>query len=374
MHIRELAEKIAICAYCPFMCKDVCTVYSQTKIDSLSPSMHEYLLWLILEGRAEYSKEVAELIYEACCGCLLCQSWCATGQDVPEKVRAARMDLIELGLSPIPVQELNRSSLEERNPYGGIHKERFKEISRTVPRDRWNGAGDTLYFVGCATAYHQPKIAESTVSIMNKGEVDFSLDSEEWCCGLPQFELGLLDTAKELMEHNYQMVRSRGYKSIVTSCPECYYMLREVYPSLGFDLKVEIYHISSFVKRLLDEGRLKLSRKLNGRVTYHDPCYLGRRCKIYEEPRSILRNASERFLEMRWNRDKAYCGGGGVGYSILYPETAAKIGEKILEEAEKAGAEKIVTSCPTCKSQLEKSLKSRKVEIYDLSEIISLLL
>lgn len=374
MHIRELAEKIAICAYCLFMCKDVCTIYSQTKVDSLSPSMHEYLLWLILEGREEYSGEVAELIYKACCGCLLCQSWCVTGQDVPEKVRAARMDLVELGLSPTPVQELNRVSLESYNPYGIDHSERFKELSRIVPKDKWNGADDILYFVGCTTAYHQPGIAEAVMSVMDKGEVGFSIDSEEWCCGLPQFELGLLDTAKTLMEHNSQIIRNRGYKSIVTSCPECYYMLREVYPSLGFDLKAEVYHISSYVKQLLDEGRLKFTGKLKGSIIYHDPCYLGRRCKVYEEPRIILRSASEEFLEMRWNRDKAYCGGGGVGYSILYPETAVKIGEKVLEEAEKAGAERIVTSCPACKSQLEKNLKGRKVEVYDLSEIINQLL
>ncbi|MBS7645480.1 MAG: (Fe-S)-binding protein [Candidatus Bathyarchaeia archaeon] len=374
MHVQGLAEKIAICAYCPFMCKDICTVYSQTKIDTLSPSMHEYLIWLILEGREKYSEEVADVLYRACCGCLLCQSWCATGQDVPEKVRAARMDLVELGLHPKPVERLNQASLRDHNPYGRSHAERFKELHRAIPEERWNGGADTLYFVGCATAYHQLGIARAVAAIMDRAGVELSVDDEEWCCGLPQFELGLLDTAKKLMEHNHQVIRGHGYKSVLTSCPECYYMLSRIYPSLGFDLKAEIHHVSSCFKRLMDESRLKLSGRLDGTVTYHDPCYLGRRCGIYEEPRRILKDASEKFVEMRWNRDKAYCGGGGVGYSILYPETAAMIGDKILIEAEKAGAGKVVTSCPTCKSQMEVNLKGRRIKVYDLSEVISQLL
>lgn len=374
MHIRELAEKIAICAYCPFMCKDICTVYSQTKVESLSPSMHEYLLWLILEGKEKYSEEVADILYRACSSCLLCQSWCATGQDIPEKVRAARMDLVELGLTPKPVRELNEASLGEYNPYGRRRSERFREVSRVIPRERWDSGADTLYFIGCATAYYQPGIAEASTSIMDMGGVEFSVDSGEVCCGLPQFELGLLDTAKTLMEHNRQVIKDRGYKSIVTSCPECYYMLSRVYPSLGFDLKAEVHHISGYIKRLMDEGRIRFKGKLDGTVTYHDPCYLGRRCRIYEEPRLILRNAVEKFVEMRWNRDKAYCGGGGVGYSILYPEIAVKIGENLLREVEKIGADEIVTSCPTCKSQLERSIKNGKVKVHDLTEIVSQLI
>jgi len=368
MHISEIAEKIAICANCFFMCKDMCTVYAQTKVDSLSPSMHEYLLWLILEGREKYSEEVAKTIYRTCCSCLLCQSSCATRQDVPEKVRAARTDIADLDLTPRPVKDLDTSTRESHNPFREPHEKRFREITQTSHQKQ---SAKTLYFVGCTAAYHQPEIANAVITILEKAGADFALmKSEEWCCGLPLFELGLRETALSLAQHNSQFIRNAGYNAVVTSCPECCYMFRNVYPTLGFPLDAEIYHISEYARLLLENGRLTPRKRLLGRVTYHDPCYLGRHCRVYEDPRTVIKQIADSFVEMRWNRDKAYCGGSGVGYSILYPETASKIASRVLEESEKVGAEILITACPTCKSRFSQHQHPENLRVYDIAEAL----
>lgn len=365
MKIREIAEKIAICAYCPFMCKDICTVYAQTKRDSLSPTMHEYLLWMILEGKMTYSREAGEILYEACSGCLLCQSWCASKQDVPEKLRAARMDLVELNLIPRSVQRLEQSTINLHNPYQEPHEKRLSLLARKPSPEK---RGGLLYFLGCTAAYRRPEVASAALRLMERCGEPVQVLEDEWCCGLPQYELGLMKTVEQLAQHNREAIVDRGCKAIVTSCPECHYMLNQVYPRLGYALDAPIYHISQYLNMLMETGGLKPVRKLKP-LTYHDPCYLGRRSRVYEEPRLVLRKVSEGLRELRWSRDKAYCGGGGVAYSLTYPGNASKVGVKVLEEAENLHVETLVTACPMCKHQLFNAAQGR-IQILDLAEAV----
>ncbi|MEM2965037.1 MAG: (Fe-S)-binding protein, partial [Candidatus Bathyarchaeia archaeon] len=341
MKIREIAEKIAICAYCPFMCKDICTVYAQTKRDSLSPTMHEYLLWMVLEGKISYRRDVGEILYESCSGCLLCQSWCASRQDVPEKLRLARMDLVELNLTPQSVQRVEQSTLSHHNPY---HEPHEKRLSLLALKPSSKKGGSILYFVGCTAAYRRPELASAALRLMERcGEPPRVLD-DEWCCGLPQYELGLMKTVERLAQHNREVIVNQGVEAVVTSCPECYYMLSQVYPRLGYALNIPVHHISQYLNMLMEERRLKLGRKLKP-LTYHDPCYLGRRSQVYEEPRLVLKHVSEDLRELRWSRDKAYCGGGGVAYSLTYPGKAYQIGIFRLPMGESHQGVTLVTAC-----------------------------
>ncbi|MDH5362256.1 MAG: (Fe-S)-binding protein [Aigarchaeota archaeon] len=371
MRIREISDKIEICAYCPLMCQDICTVFAETKVQSRCPTMQQYILWLILNGRERYSEEVAEVMYECCCGCLLCQSWCATNQDVPEKVRAARSDLVELNLAPRSVLGLNESTLEFHNPYKEPHENRFENIGRdTSHRDR---GAEILYFVGCTTTYRQPEIANAVITVLEHAKLDFRLlDGEEWCCGLPQWELGLERTARKLADHNSNCINRSGAKIVLTSCPECHYVLKWVYPSLGFPINAEIYHFSEYVNSLIKAGELSLKGGLDMRASYHDPCYLGRRAKVFDAPRDIMKSMRGMdFVDMRWTRDKAYCCGGNEGFAIIYPQLSARIGAKVMDEARKVEAQVVVTACPLCKELLVRHATDRHIEIFDLAELVN---
>ena len=370
MRIREISDKIEICAYCPLMCQDICTIFAETKVQSRCPTMQQYILWLILNGRERYSEEVAEVMYECCCGCLLCQSWCATNQDVPEKVRAARSDLVELNLAPRSVLDLNESTLEFHNPYKEPHENRFRNVARGGRRKKQGTK--ILYFVGCTTAYRQAGIANAVITILEQTSLNFGLMSgEEWCCGLPQWELGLEKTARTLADHNSNYVNRSGAKIVLTSCPECYYMLKEVYPSLGFPINAEIYHISEYINSLIKDRKLSLKGGLDKRATYHDPCYLGRRAKVFDASRELVRNIRGiGFVEMRWIRDKAYCCGGNEGFAMIHPELSARIGAKVIEEAGKVEAQLLVTACPLCKELLARHATEKNIELLDLAELV----
>ncbi len=313
-------------------------------------------------------------MYECCCGCLLCQSWCATNQDVPEKVRAARRDIVDLNLAPRSVIDLSESTLEFHNPYKEPHGNRFRKISRKTRHER--GDAEILYFVGCTTAYRQPEIANAAIAILEHANIDFDLmNGEEWCCGLPQWELGLEETAKTLAEHNSDHVNNSNHKIVLTSCPECHYVLKEVYPSLGFPINAEICHISEYVNSLVKEGKLELKGGFDKRITYHDPCYLGRHAKVFDAPREVIKNTRGiDFVEMRWIRDKAYCCGGNVGFATIHPELSSRIGAKVIEEAEKVGGKALVTACPLCKELLSKYATEKDIELYDLADLVRRLL
>jgi len=374
MHITEISEKIEICAYCPMMCQDICTIYYETKNQATSPTLQQFLLWSINEGKEEYSKDIADLMYECCCGCLLCQSWCATDQDLPEKVRAARRDIVELNLAPRSVLDLNESTLKFHNPFKEAHEKRFKKIAyKTGTKER---RGEIAIFAGCATAYHQPEILDAIITILEQANLNFDLMNEgEWCCGLPQWELGLEETAKTLAEHNSNYINNSKCKIVLTSCPECYYMLKEVYPKLGFPINAEIQHFSETINSLIIDRSLRLKGSFKKRITYHDPCYLGRYAKIFDEPRKLIKhiNGAE-FVEMRWIKDKAYCCGGNEGFTMTNPELSAKIGMKVIDEAEKEKAKAVITACPLCKELLMKHSYKKGIEVFDLAEIIKKIL
>ncbi|MFB0551530.1 MAG: (Fe-S)-binding protein [Nitrososphaeria archaeon] len=374
MHIEEISDKIEICAYCPLMCQDICTVFSETKIQSRCPTMQQYILWLILNGKETYSKEIAEIIYECCCSCLLCQSWCATNQDVPEKVRAARRDVVELNYAPQSVVHLNEATLKSHNPYGEPHDDRFRKIAaKAASKD---SDADLLYFVGCTTAYRRPEIANAVTKILQRANLSFDLmKGEEWCCGLPQWDLGLETTTKTLAEHNSNYINKSNHKIVLTSCPECYYMLKEVYPSLGFPIDPEICHASEYLARLIGKGKLSVKGFSEKKMTYHDPCYLGRYANIFDAPRDVIKTLHGiDFVEMRWIKDKAYCCGGNEGFAMIHPELSARISGKVVDEAQKIEAEGIITACPMCKELLRAHATDKNIEIYDLTELVAKLL
>jgi len=162
---------------------------------------------------------------------------------------------------------------------------------------------------------------------------------------------------------------------VLTSCPECLYALKKVYPSLGFPINAGIYHVSEYIGSLVKDGNLALKRSFDRTITYHDPCYLGRHAKVFDAPRQVIKNIRGiDFVEMRWIKDKAYCCGGNEGFAIIHPELSATIGGKVIEEAEKAGGEALVTACPLCKELLTKHATDKNIELYDLAELVEQLL
>jgi heterodisulfide reductase subunit D len=200
------------------------------------------------------------------------------------------------------------------------------------------------------------------------------LANSEQCCGSPLIRLGLEAEAKKIIAHNSEAINNLDCKIVLTGCPGCHRTLKEDYPRLGFKLDAEVMHLSEY----LDSTAAGISvKELFKKVTYHDPCHLGRHSNIYDQPRNILQRLKGlRLVEMDWSKKNSNCCGNGGGLRVAYPNIAEAIGLKRLNEAYAIGAELIATACPFCKDQLidvqnARIQENRRLPVHDLSELIA---
>ena len=235
---------------------------------------------------------------------------------------------------------------------------------------------EILYFPGCYLCYDPrlKKVARATANILNKAGVDFGiLGAKENCCGESIRKTGDEEVFKRLARENIKTFIDNGVKKILVSSPHCYHTFKNEYPE--FRVNFEVVHISQFLHELVNEGRLKLSKAYVKKVTYHDPCYLGRHNGIYDEPREVLKKISGLELkEMPDSLEDSLCCGGGGGRIWMETQKGQRFSDLRLEQAIGVGAEVLATSCPYCIANFEDSRLTigvaDKIEIKDITEIL----
>jgi len=237
---------------------------------------------------------------------------------------------------------------------------------------------ETIYFPGCTAAYRQQDTARASVKILRAGGIEFDvLGERELCCGSVLFNSGFFDEGVEIAKKNLEMFKELGIKKIITACAGCTKTFKETYAHLFAEegLPYEVKNITEVVDELIQEGKLKF--KENGekiRVTYHDPCHLGRSLGTYEPARRILRAIPGiEFVEMKRNRENSRCCGAGGGVRSAYPETAISLAKRRIADAEEVGAELIVTPCPFCVLNLGDGAKQKgsNVKVKDITVFIA---
>jgi heterodisulfide reductase subunit D len=184
---------------------------------------------------------------------------------------------------------------------------------------------------------------------------------------------GQTEYSKEFMNYNVEKIKETGAKKVVTSCAGCYRTLKKDFEKFGVEYNFEVFHTAEVLKDLIDSGKIKFKSEYKKTVTYHDPCHLGRHMGIYEIPREIYKSIPGiKFVEMRRNRNHAWCCGAGGGVKIGYPDWAVEISENRLEEALETGASVLSSTCPFCKTNLsDANVKyNYNFEVLDLVEII----
>ncbi|MDO5607326.1 MAG: (Fe-S)-binding protein [Capnocytophaga sp.] len=238
---------------------------------------------------------------------------------------------------------------------------------------------EVLFWVGCAGSFDDraKRIIRAFARILNKAKVDFAvLGTEESCTGDPAKRAGneFLFQMQAMM--NIQVLEAYEIKKIVTACPHCFNTLRNEYPSLGGSY--EVVHHTQFLKQLLDEGRIKVEGgSFKGqRITFHDPCYLGRANGEYEAPREVLQHLDADLVEMKSCKSRGLCCGAGGAQMFKEPEKGKQdINELRTEQALETNPEVIATGCPFCNTMLTDGIKGKNkeagVKVYDIAEMIS---
>lgn len=238
---------------------------------------------------------------------------------------------------------------------------------------------EILFWVGCAGSFDDraKKITKSFASLLQKANIEFAiLGQEEGCTGDPAKRAGneFLFQMQALM--NIEVLNSYEIKKIVTACPHCFNTLKNEYPQLGGTY--EVLHHTQFLLSLLNEGRIKVKGGIykGKKITFHDPCYLGRANDVYEAPRELLAQLEVNLLEMKRCKQNGLCCGAGGAQMFKEPEPGIKdINVERTEEALLLNPDIIATGCPFCNTMLTDGLqsKNKKSQIYvkDLAELLN---
>ncbi|MBE9592000.1 MAG: (Fe-S)-binding protein, partial [Proteobacteria bacterium] len=250
-------------------------------------------------------------------------------------------------------------------------------IKKKVESGQLKKKADTLLFMGCVSSYLDMKIIPSFFKIMDAAGVDYTLlGKDEICCGFPLHLMGDQEKFEQTARNLIDLIKATGAKELVTPCAGCYKTFRKYYPEAG-DLGVEIFHSVHYIQKLIEEKKIQLGGDLSKKVTYHDPCDLGRTFEIFDEPREILKAIPDiDFIEMNRNRLMARCCGGGGSVIALEPELAADMAAVRVKDAVEVDAEIIVSGCSACKDNLRKGVKAipkeerPKIKVMDITEIV----
>jgi Fe-S oxidoreductase len=276
---------------------------------------------------------------------------------------------------------------EYGNPYKGLGNKRSEWAQDLNVKDFSKGEeAQYLYFVGCAASYDDRlrNISRSAIRVFDRAGLDAGiLGPEESCCGDLARRLGEDGLLEDVVRENHELFLKRGIRDVVMTCPHGLKMFRDEYPRLIERLDIEpgqefnVQHHTELLSAAIREGSLKFAKDLPKRVTYHDPCYLGRHLSIYEPPREIIQAIpGVEFVEMEQNRRQSFCCGGGGGRAWIEEfESREKIPGMRVRQAAEVGAEILITSCPYCLSMLEDATKTsghgETMEVRDLIEVIA---
>jgi len=313
-----------------------------------------------------------------CTTCGRCPQRCPRDVKQIEVMVSLRRMATGYGLFPPsvrPVRAVSAGLAAEGNPFGEERKTRG-DWAEGLSVKAFTEGTDVLYFPGCYPSYDPrlKKVAQATANILNKAGVDFGiLGVKENCCGESIRKTGNERLFKRLARENIKTFIGHGVKKILVSSPHCYHTFTNEYPE--FKVNFEVVHISQYLFQLINEGRLKLTKEYGKKVTYHDPCYLGRHNGIYDEPREVLKKIPGLELsEMAESREDSLCCGMGGGRIWMETPMSERFSNLRLEQAIGVGAEVLATSCPYCITQFEDSRLTLKdsevIQIKDITEIL----
>jgi len=377
---------------------------AQGKNDIVTGLLRGELTW------EESLDKLLEIIYR-CPMCAACDVNCkrVMDLDIIGVLSALREEACQRGYGPLPAHKEFIQSIQNYDNVWKQPRSRRANWARKLKIKDLSKKGEkaeVLYFVGCTYAYKpgMQDVPLGTARIMKEADIDFGiLGTKEPCCGGIIDNVGDTRNFEEIAKRNIEIFEDLGVKLIVTNCPGCFTTFSEKYARLQKknteDLPYKVLHATQLVDQLIKDGLIKFDKELNLRVTYHDPCHLGRRAEpykhwegkrtkfglfdpprdmnrgvngIYEPPRNILRSIPGiELTEMERIREASWCCGSGGGAKSAYPDFAIATSVERIKEAEATGASILTTACPWCEANLRDGIDASqsKLKVMDVIEL-----
>jgi Fe-S oxidoreductase/FAD/FMN-containing dehydrogenase len=375
---KDFVEEARACVQCGY-CVNVCP----TNQGWLSSTPRGKLLALknfFLDrsfNRREITQEFVTRVYE-CTMCGRCEEDCTVKIRSPELWGSLRSDLQRRGFSLDPIEGLMSVLIEHRNTAGKPVERQVDWLRRTrLSFDPMaKKKAKSVYFVGCNTAYFAMAypIAQSFARILDLMGIDFvTMGGQEWCCGYPFIVAGKPDESREFILHNIEKVRELGADTVLVSCPGCYRVWSDEYRKIiQDDHGLDVVHTAQFLAEAIQEDRIRLT-EMKERVTYHDPCDLGRNAGIYEEPRSVIRGIPGiNFVELEDHREYAMCCGAGGDLLAVNLKLSQEVSKRRAEQVIESGAQLLATACPSCMKMLGFGMREidAEVSVMDICQLV----
>jgi len=363
----------------------------------------------LLKEKIEINETFLDVVYK----CLMdgsCDISCKVGQDIEplQHMQELRIKCVDEGYLLPQHQPFIRNLRKEDNMMLKPRSERGDWAKDLPVKRATEEKVEVLYHAGCRYSYDQElwPVARAGLTLLQQAGVDVGIMGEdEACCGGRAYELGYVGEMTKFAEHQAETFRTAGIRTLVTPCADCYATYRVLYDKIGKKLNVEVYHITQYLEKLILEGKLQPKKSLPLKVTYHDPCHLGRLGEpwihwngkevkvpgvlmwlhdppkkyrrgtfgVYDAPRNVIKSIPGlNFVEMYRIREYAWCCGAGGGVIDAYPDFAEWTALERLREALSVGAEAIVSACPWCKRVFKDAAKKNgnQIEVLDIIELV----
>ncbi|HLI09789.1 MAG TPA: 4Fe-4S dicluster domain-containing protein [Ktedonobacteraceae bacterium] len=342
----------------------------------------------------------------ACTTCRACMEICPVSiEHIPKIVDMRRYLVMEESEFPSEVTTLFNSIERNGNALGVSNDKRADWAAGLgVPLLAENPDADVLYWVGCMGSFDQrnQKVATAVVKILQAAGVNFAiLGPEENCTGDPARRIGNEYLWQMMAQQNIETLNNYGFnvdeqndhyaqnghapgnavaghalkhRTIISACPHCFNTIKNEYPQLGGNY--EVLHHTVFIDKLVEEEKIRLPEGFDKRkMTYHDPCYIGRYNDIYEQPRRVLNVLDSNFTEMRRNRNKSFCCGGGGGRAWMEERIGKRVNQSRVNQALETGAEVLAAACPFCITMFDDGVKGveaeEQLQIEDIAELVA---
>ena len=409
-------DRCSHCSYCKFIPMDKikthryaysCPSISYNNFNSYSARGRYAVGKSLVLGDSEYSDAVVDAVFSCtmCGGCDVSCKVCRYNLQPLQMMEALRAQLVEDG-QVLPEHKRVIDSLRNDNNMRQEPKAaRGKWAEGLDVKTLGKESAEVLYHAGCRFSYDKElqENARAAVEVLKSAGVDIGImGADETCCGAKAYQMGFVNEFKDAANKVIDTWKSKGVKTVVVSCATCFYAFNRLYPALGAD--IEVLHVAQYFDRLIKEGKLKFAGSVPMKVTYHDPCHLGRQGEayepwdgkeikvrnqivtydppkpryngskgVYDAPRDVLTSIPGiELVEMERIKEYAWCCGAGGGAREAYPEFSDWTASERIEEAKETGAEAIVTACGSCERNFigAAAAAGEKLKVFDIAQIV----
>jgi Fe-S oxidoreductase len=412
---KQNMELCCRCSYCKFISLEMVKGYKHVNV---CPSIARYNFHAysgggrinmavgMLENRFDYTDKLLEVVYncQMCGGCDISCKY-VMDMEVLEPINEFRIKCVEEDHTVPALDGVIKSMREKGGMMPAANCKRSQWAEGMGVKDFTKQRSRVIYHAGCRTSYDKEmwKVARGTLNLLQKADVDFGIAGErESCCGGRAYEMGYKGDFLRQAEYNMELFKRSGAEIVITGCSDCYYAFKVLYDKFGMKGGLEVLHTTEYLDRLIKEKKLNPTKTVTAKITYHDPCHLGRLGEsyihwegkeipghirifdppkefrrgtygVYEAPREILKSIlGLELVEMDRRKEYTWCCGAGGGVKETNPDFAKWTAKERIEEARSTGAKAMVTACPGCEGNFRNALEEDEgsFKVYDVVELL----